>query len=38
MRFVPFFPFTQYSTIPTFQHSNWGEAPKFYFLLYFSNK
>jgi len=23
------FPITHYSTIPSFQHSNWGEAPKF---------
>jgi len=23
------FPITNYSTIPVFQHSNWGEAPKF---------
>ena len=23
------FPITHYSTIPVFQHSNWGEAPKF---------
>jgi hypothetical protein len=23
------FPITQYSTIPLFQHSNWGVAPKF---------
>jgi hypothetical protein len=28
MRFDSFFPFTHYSTIPTFQYSNWGEAPK----------
>ena len=23
------FPGTHYSSIPVFQHSNWGEAPKF---------
>jgi len=23
------FPITQYSTLPLFQHSNWGVAPKF---------
>ena len=23
------FPITHYSIIPSFQHSNWGEAPKF---------
>jgi len=23
------YPRTHYSTIPAFQHSNWGEAPKF---------
>ncbi len=28
------FPITHYSTIPSFQHSNWGEAPKF---MYYRN-
>jgi len=27
------FPITHYSNIPSFQHSNWGEAPKFFMAL-----
>jgi hypothetical protein len=26
-------PKTHYSSVPSFQHSNWGEAPKFSFLV-----